>query len=96
VVEGGEHFSIATLDPGAVRGIDPAVVGGAAEALDGGFGGLGVDVDCWGEVARVAFEVEQGAGEVEGYFDGADLGPAVCAAVGVDDGGDEVGGAGGG
>ncbi len=50
-------------------------------------------MDGWGEVAWVAFEVEEGTREVEGYFDGANFGPAVCAAVGGDDGGDEVVGA---
>ena len=50
-------------------------------------------MDRWGEVAWVAFEVEKAAGEVEGRFDGADFGPAVCAAVGGDNGGNELVGA---
>lgn len=69
VLERLEHLPIAALDPGAVRGEDPAIIGMAAEALDDSFRVPGVDVHGWGEVARVAFEVEQGAGEVEGYLD---------------------------
>ena len=68
-VERLEDLAISALDPSAIWGVDPTVIWVSAKTLDDRVWGLGIDVNGGGEVARVAFEVKEGARQVECDFD---------------------------
>lgn len=81
-----DYLAISTLDPDALRGVDPTIVSVAfAKALNDSFGVLDINRACGLIVARETFNGQQRAAEIPRHIDGGDFTPPIQATMGRND-----------